>query len=258
MSASALELFEDLISQIEKIDEVLNTEDDAKASSKRRITNDLIAEQADRVQPNLQSLISNLEQLPDEELPGMFLGFVRGLEKHFGKKVDALVDALVPEPDPNAEKKEEVPEDQKNQLLLTRKDLLDKVRVIGDLAVTMQEITAEDLELKIPKRRNVAGKRGKRAISYYNLSVGEKSYDSLAEIAKDHGYEKAADLTKAIRETPIGDTGKGINLTDPPKYWSFTMKDGEVLEAVDTRSEDEREADAETEEVEAEEVLQDA
>jgi hypothetical protein len=248
--SSAIELVNDLVGKINEIDEVLNTEEDAKASSRRRIVSDLIAAQAPKIQPNLDSLIKTMEGVTDEDLPGIFLGFIRGLEKAFGKKVSTLVDAQIPEIDPEAVKKDEVPEDQKNQLLLTRKDLLDKARVIGDLAVTMEEITPEDLEALLPKRRNVAGKRGKRAISWYTLSVGEKTFDNMSEVAKAFGYEKAADLTKAIRETPVGETGKGIDLTNPPKSFSFTLKDGSVLEAVDTRTEDEREEDADSEEAE--------
>lgn len=236
MTSGALALFEDLVEQIGKIDEVLNTEDDAKASSRRKILNELVAQSADRVKPNLDSLVNNLSQLSDEDLPGIFYGFVRGLEKAFGKKASEIVDKMIPEPDPNAEKAPEIPEDQKNSLLITRKDLLEKARVIGDLAVKTDELSEADYEAKLPKRRNVTGKRGKRAISFYTLSVGDKSFDSLGEVAKEFGYDKASDLTKAIRES-------GTNLTKPPKSFSYTLKDGSVLEAVDTRTEDEREDD---------------
>jgi hypothetical protein len=235
---AAVELFESLVEQIFNIDEVLNTEEDAKASGRRKIVNDLVSDQETVVTPVASSLIEKMEGVPTDALPGIYLGLIRKLEKHFAKRVTEMVDKLVPSPTEAAEPKEEISDEHRTALLESRKDLLEKARVIGDLAVKTDELSEEDYEAKLPKRRNVAGKRGKRAISWFTLSVGDTNYDSIAEVAKANGYEKAAELTKAIRDS-------GTNLTHPPKSFSFQMKNGNVLEAVDTRTEDEREDDEE-------------
>lgn len=68
-------------------------------------------------------------------------------------------------------------------------------------------------------------------------------YDSLAEVAKAHGYDKAKELTAALKtEVKDGETVTypGINLTNPPREFEFTMKNGKVLKASDTRTEDQR------------------
>lgn len=246
---TALDLFREQVAQIVKIDNVFDSLEDSATAGKRKVTNELIAGVAEGVKPVADDMIAKIKAIPEEQRYAVYLGFTRALAKEFDKDADAFVTARIPAPTEQTDKPN-VSDEQKKTLAESRKSLLERARVLGAMAVDLGEMTEAELEDMLPKRRNLSGPRGKRAISNYDLYVGETKYETMAEVAKANGYEKAAELTKAIRETggEVKD-GKpeGINLTNPPKEFSFTLKNGQVLKATDRRSDAERStAEAET------------
>lgn len=246
---SALELFRQNLAQITKIDNVLDSLEDSQAAGKRKITNELIAKETERAKPVADQIISSINSAPSDDIKfPLYLALVKFLEDEFSKAADAYVVSQIPAVDPNAEKPE-VSDSERKALIDQRKALTERARIVGDMAVDMGEITREEYEAQLPKRRNLSGPRGKRAISFYVLTVDGVKYDSLAEVAKAHGYDKAKDLTAAIRtEVKDGETVvyPGVNLTDPPREFEFTMKNGKVLKASDTRTDEQRNEKPET------------
>lgn len=242
--ASPKELFQDQLAQIAKIDKVFDSLDDSATASKRKITNELIAGVQDTVKPVAEDMIAKIEAIPEEQRFAIYLGFTRMLAKKFEKDADAFVVSRVPEPTEQKDKPE-ISDSQRKTLMENRKSLLERAKVLGEMSVDMGEISQEDYEDMLPKRRHLSGPRGKRAISFYDLFVGDTKYESMAEVAKAHGYNKAKELTAAIRadREVNGEKIPGVNLTDPPREFSFTLKDGQVLRAVDTRQDSEREPD---------------
>lgn len=236
----AIELYNEQVKQIVKIDSLFDSLEDSVSAGKRKVTNELISAVTDKVEPVAAGMIQQFEAQPEEIRYALFLGFMRSLNKRFEKEADAYVTSKVPAPTEQTEKPD-ITDEQKKTLVENRKELLDRAKVLGAMAVDLGEMTQLDFENSLPKRRNLSGPRGKRAISFYKLTVGDTEYETMAEVAKANGYEKAAELTKAIRET-----GDKVNLTNPPKEFSFTLKNGNVLHAVDTRSDSERATEAET------------
>jgi hypothetical protein len=231
-NGSFVEIYYTLKETIDEIDVQLDSVGDQKAAGKRKITNDLIEEFKDVWEPVVAKLSEQLNSFEPDKRAGVYNGFVRALTKAFGDETSAFVDTLVPA-EVEGEASTSIPAETLAGLQKTRSELYGQIKAIVDIAKQL-----DGTELEMPKRRyGGVGKRGKRALTQYKFTVDGVEVKNLAEVAKGNGYEKSADLTKALREAKV-------DTTTPPKEFSFELPNGKTLNAVDTRSDDERAADA--------------
>lgn len=231
-NGSFIDIYYTLKATIDEIDVQLDSVGDQKAAGKRKITNDLVEEFKDVWEPTLAKLIEQLNSMEPNKRAGVYNGFVRGLTKAFSDETSAFVDTLVPA-EVEGEASDSIAPEALANLQKTRSELYAQIKAIVDIAKQL-----DGTELEMPKRRyGGVGKRGKRALTQYKFTVDGVEVKNLAEAAKNNGYEKSADLTKALREVKI-------DTTTPPKEFSFELPNGKTLNAVDTRSDEERAADA--------------
>lgn len=229
-NGSFIDIYYTLMETLKEIDTQLDAAGDQKAAGKRKITNDLIDEYKDVWEPVVAKLSEQLNSFEPSKRAGVYNGFVRALTKAFGEETSAFVETLVPA---ETEQTETVSPEVLASLQKTRSELYAQVKAIVNIAKQL-----DGTELEMPARRyGGVGKRGKRALSNYKFTVDGAEVKNLSEAAKNNGYEKSADLTKALRDAKV-------DTTNPPKEFSFTLPNGKTLNAVDTRTDDERAADA--------------
>jgi hypothetical protein len=229
-NGSFIDIYYTLMETLKEIDVQLDAAGDQKAAGKRKITNDLVEEFKDVWEPVVANLSKQLEAFEPNKRAGVYNGFVRALTKAFADETSAYVETLVPA---EAEQTETVSPETLASLQKTRSELYAQVKAIVNIAKQL-----DGTELEMPARRyGGVGKRGKRALSNYTFTVDGAEFKNLSEVAKSNGYEKAAELTKALRDAKI-------DTTNPPKDFQFTLPNGKTLSAHDNRSDEERAADA--------------
>lgn len=235
--SDVLNVYNTLKDQIEAIDEKLDSVQDSATAGKRKITNDLVSENEAFWKIVSDSIIEQMknEGITDEQRTAAYYGITRALTKEFGDTSEKFVEARVPAK-PEGETPTISPEDL-SALQESRKTLYQQVKVLADLVV--QTGAAESLEeLDVPgPRKGAVGPRGKRALSYYSFEVDGKTYDKLTEVAQANGYEKVVELTKAFKAAEV-------NTTNPPRVFKVTLANGKELTATDSRTDEERGADA--------------
>lgn len=218
------DLYDQLKSAVDAIDEKLDSQIDSEAAGKRKLTNELIELHEGTWKPVSESLIAQLADVPEDAKIGFYYGLVRAMNEAFNKPLTAALDKKVAE-QPKVEIVP-IPQEELDLLSKTRSDLYGKIKSLIEMAKNF----GMDEGMEMPKKRTgKAGKRGPRAISFFSFEVDGKSYDTLKEVQDEYSstYEKVSSLTKAIRESEY--KGEKINLTTPPDRFEFTLPDGKIL-----------------------------
>lgn len=225
------ELHGQFMEAIAEIDVNLDSLTDSKASGKRKVTAELIEKHEGTFEDALEQTSNYIAEQSEEVQAAIVSAFNRMLSRTFGKSTDAYVSALVDsqpvqEPLISAEEAEV----QSKQ----RSELYQKVKSIVQLAESVGEGP-----LEMPRqRRGSSGKRGPRNLSLFTFSInGEEVDETIGNIAKQNGYEKASELTAALRDA-------GFDVTNGDQFDDLTLPNGKVLSGFrDDEEEEETEED---------------
>jgi hypothetical protein len=165
------------------------------------------------------------DTVPEDVRFGVFFGLVRELNKKFLDSATAYAESQV--------QTRPVVEVDPAELAKANAERDDLVKIMKNLINILKMVDAERVEreeLKVPRKRPTGGPRGKRQLSFYSWSVnGVDTENTLTEIAKSLGYEKAVELREEMKAA-------GLNLTKPGATIEFTTPSGAVL--VGTRDAD--------------------
>lgn len=244
-AATIVPLYEGVREQILEIDARLEAAGDTKSAGRRAMVNGLVTNAAANTEPAVTQFVAHVNSLFDggnvDEALGLFYGFIRSAEKELKEKFDKIVAERV-EAQPQVEQVEISPEEQA-ALSKKRSEFAKQAKMLKELG-TMLGVD-ENSFASFPTRVGSRGPRGPRALSLFDWAVNGETLsgeeNSLLKIATNHGYEKKADLTKAMREAEI-------DTKNPPAQITFTLKDGAVLTGVKRAVDDEPDDEDETDE----------
>lgn len=260
MSLDIKEIHDKLHDAITEYDRLLDSRQDPTTAGKTKIINDRIAATSESSAKIVENLTNQLKDQPVDVQIGIYFGIVRGLDSTFKAPVDAAIANLIlsqPKVEPL------ITEDEEKDILKRRNEMAAKVKQLLEMASFVDEETASQMH-EAPKRSNRQGKRGKRALSLYKFYVGDKEFTSLKEVVEAYSssYEKVADLTRSMRgDTSEMKDGKEvwtrgqlstdnptyIDTTNPPATFTFTLANGDVLEAVGPSTEEDDDDDESSE-----------
>ena len=223
---SMRETYDEMIEAINQIDVELDSLTGSTTGTKRAVITDLVTKHESVYSNPIEQIITNLESMDAEQQAAAYHAFSEALETNFGKAAKAYVDAKVdsmPTPEPMINEEEAAKRSEQ------RSALYQKVKAIVNLVSTVH-----DEEWAMPKmRRGSKGKRGKRNLSMFVFMIDGEEVDlTIGEIAKDNGYEKASELTKALRETTfVDEDGKEFkfNTTTGTQFDNFKLPNGKLL-----------------------------
>lgn len=214
------EWYKKLMLQIIEIDEKLDAGLDS--TGKRKITNDLIESSEPTWKPVVDHLVTQMANMPEEKLAGVFYAIVRNLSSAYKENVDTYIGKLYESQPKSAEA--EVSDEEKAALQEARRELASKVKPLLEMAETFGEFTADN-PWPAPKRRGAVGKRGKRALTLYTWTVDgaemDEDNDSVKGVSEFLGFEKSSEFTKALKD-------KGINTTSPDDEFTVQINGKEV------------------------------
>jgi hypothetical protein len=232
------EIHSELMAAIADIDIKLDSLGDAKSAGKRKLVSDRVDSTETVWSPVADRLIEQITAMDPDQIVGVFNGIVRKLNGTFAEQVSSYVETLV-ESQPASEPL--ITQDEAKELSSVRSTLYAKAKSVVDLASQFGDET-----LEMPKKRTGArGKRGPRAISFFTWEINGESVaeelDNLPAIAKKYGFEKGAELTKAMREA-------GLDLRNPGERLEFTLPNGDVLVGINTAAETDEEDEGDEDE----------
>lgn len=236
--ADLREIYDNMMAAIDEIDVQLDSLSGGKTAGKRKIVNELM-EKHNNVWASPTEEIVNFIKSQDPEVQVAVVNALSSeLRKNFEKETTAYVEGIVD----SLPKQEALISQEESQVISKqRSDLYQKVKSIVELATA----TGEG-EWEMPRmRRGSVGERGPRNLSLFVFSVdGEEVDMTIGQIAKANGYDKASELTKALR-TPNEETGwEGFDTKDGSEFSGFRLPNGKVLSGV--RDEDESEEEDES------------
>lgn len=196
-------MYDQLFAGIKDADEKLDSLSDSETAGKRKIGNDLAAAQESQWAPFADSAIIQLKAMDNDELVGCYLGITRKLREVFDELVQTHLTALA-EKQPKVEPL--ISEDEAKQLSATRSEAYQQIKHVIELAVSFGIIQEGEWPMP-PSRRGARGKRGKRALSYFNWSidgvpVGADS-NTPAGVSKLLGFESSKDFTQLLRDNNV-------------------------------------------------------
>lgn len=213
-----------LYARLTNLDEILDTA--ADPLGRRAFVNALVKEYKplwDQLVESFKGVVTGTPELADERVfAGVFNGFMKQMELDYRAPVDATVAKIV-----DSQPKSETPAVSPEELAETSKLRSDTYKQLKMLRTVSLMIGGSEEEFPEPtKRTGSRGPRGPRAITNFDWSIDgtplQGEQNNLTYIAKEHGYEKSADLRKAMKE-------KGINVSEPPDRIDFSLKDGKTL-----------------------------
>lgn len=221
------ELYDNLMEAIGEIDTALDSLSDSSTVGKRKVTNDLVAKHETVWSGPLGDLVEFVSGQSIEVQTAVVSAFQATLRKEFDKAISSYVEGVV-ESQPVQEPL--ITEDEAAVYSEKRSEIYKKLKSIVELADSIGE---EGYEM--PRmRRGSTGKRGPRNLSLFTFWIDDEEVDmTIGQIAKDNGYEKAKDLTEALRES-------GFDTKDGDSFDSFTLPNGKVLSG---QRDDEEESD---------------
>jgi hypothetical protein len=221
------DMYDQLIEVIEEIDTKLDSLTGGKSSSKTKIVNELTKKHETSWNPAVNDMIAQLETLDPETQAAVYNGFVSSLRKQFEKSVNSYVEGLV---DSQPVQQPLISEEEAEVLSKKRSEVYQKVKSIVEVAATFDE------DYDMPRiRRGSTGKRGPRNMSLFTFFIDGVEVDAtIGQIAKDNGYDKAAELTDALRASGF-DTKGGSEIE------SFELPNGKILSGVREDDEEEEE-----------------
>lgn len=233
--------------KIDALDEQLDALSDRKGAGKRALINAMIEEQKEDWGGTLQNFSAALSNVENEKgfevAAGIYYGFLKAITDQFKEKFDKFVQEKV-DAQPVTQVVEMSPEEVE-KLSEQRKAYAKQAKMIMELGTTLG--ANEDDFPKIKVRTGARGKRGPRALSLFDWFIDGEALsgedNSLLAVSRAHGYEKKADLTKAMKDG-------GIDTKEPEDQITFTLKDGKVLtgqKRADAMSDEEDEDDEDDE-----------
>lgn len=213
---------------IAEIDEKLDA--GSESAGKKKITNELVVASEAEWKPVSENIIEEMRKFEtDEERTGVFYGLIRALSGAFKEDAEKLITAAF-ESAPKTE--DNLTDEQKKALATERSELASQIKLTVQMAGTFGEFE-EGNEWPLPKRRGAVGKRGKRALSFYDWSIDgvdqEGDANSVKGVAATLGFALQADFTKALKEQMVGD--KKLDTTNPPEKFSVEIN-GKTVVAV--------------------------
>jgi hypothetical protein len=232
MSLGLDEIHSQMMEAINEIDVLLDSVSGGKTAGKRKITTDLMTKYNTVWEQAVGDVVTQIEGQPVEVQAALYSAFVSTLRNKFDKTSSAYIDGLV-EAAPTQQAL--ISEDEVEVYSKKRSELYAKIKTVVDLAATVS-----DEELPMPtSRRGSSGKRGPRNLSLFTFYIGGEEVDlTIGQIAKENGYEKAADLTAALKAT-------GFDPREGSEFSDFELPNGKVLSG-ERGDEDEDEDDAVT------------
>ena len=245
-------IYEQGMSNVTDIDEKLDSLTDQETAGKRKVSNDLVEASRSKWEPFSTGAVKQMSEMDPETLAGVYLGIQKILKDEFDKSVSEFITSKVSDMPPVEPL---ISEEEAEALRKVRSGLYQQIKSVRELAIQVGEATEEDDEWKMPKmRRGAHGKRGKRALSLYTWFFnGEEidDVDTVREVAKHLGYERAALFTEALRAA-------GIETRNPPDEFTFNHPSGVVVTAVkdtdDVENGDDEDEDEDEDEVDNSEV----
>ena len=219
-------IYEGAITNVNDIDEKLDSFTDQETAGKRKVSNDLVEASRDKWEPFSTQAVKQMAEMSPEVFAGVYLGIQKQLKDEFDKSVSEFITSKVSDMPPVEPL---ISEEEAESLRKVRSGLYQQIKSVRELAIQVGEATEEDDNWKMPKmRRGAHGKRGKRALSLYSWFFnGEEveDVDTVREVSAHLGYERAALFTEALRDA-------GIDTRNPPAEFEFTHPSGVVVTAV--------------------------
>lgn len=219
--------YKKLMIQVNEIDEVLDASSDA--SGKRKFTNELVSNSEGEWKPAVDSLVSQMNEMPEDVRAGVFYGMIRTLTTQFKDTLDKWIETQVASKP--KEEVETISDEEKKSLQEKRQELSKQLVAIIDMAYTFGDAKGDQENNPDPNwpkpriRRGAFGRRGPRALSFYTWAVDgigmEGDDDSNKGVARKLGFEKVSEFTKALKEAKI-------DTTNPPEEFTVKIKDHEV------------------------------
>lgn len=227
------EMYDSLMEVINEIDTKLDSLTGGKSASKTKILNGLVQENSSLWESAANDMIAQLKTLDPDKQAAVYTGFVSKLRKEFDKEVNSYVEGIV---DAQPVQEALITPEEAEVLSKKRSEVYQKVKSVVELADTFGE------EFEMPKiRRGSTGKRGPRNLSLFTFFInGEEVDATIGQIAKDNGYDKAGELTDALRKS-------GFDTKDGAEFDSFELPNGKILSGYRDDT-DEEEEEVETEE----------
>ena len=218
-------IYGQMMETISEIDVQLDSLSGGKTAGKRKIINELTEKHNDVWSKAVTDVTAFIETQDEETQAAIVNAFQTALRSNFDKSVNSYVEGLV---DAQPEQVALISEDEAAVLSGQRSELYQKVKAIVGLAESVDEGPFE-----MPKmRRGSTGKRGPRNLSLFTFWIdGEEVDETIGNIAKQNGYDKAGDLTKGLREA-------GFDTKDGDSFPDFTLPNGKVLTGTRDDSED--------------------
>lgn len=198
-------IYDQFMAVITEIDEKLDSLEDPASSGKRKIANDLVEEHKGTWESAANGLISQLENMDEDKLVGVYKGYISAITKNFDKKIAEILEKKVE----NMPKQEAlITPEQAAELSKQRSELYAQVKMAVSLAKS-----AEGIDLEMPKpRRGSRGKRGARALTLMEWAIDGEVVDPQPETLKDFaislGFEDSKTFYAYLKE-------KGVNTTKP-------------------------------------------
>lgn len=221
--SSLQEVYSTIMTDLKGVDEKLDLASDPKAAARRRILDSLIETAKSNWQGVTQQITSHVSTLGPDVALGFYYGLMNALHDNFKEKFDKSI----------AEKVEAEPVEQINlsdeetkALSEKRSEIYKQVKAIRELASLFG---SSGEEFALPKKRTGGrGPRGPRTITMYDWTVNGEvltgENNTLAAIAKAHGYERTMELREAMKKAGIV-----ISSLQTPAEVTFQLKDGKTL-----------------------------
>jgi len=248
---AAFTMYSDIMSQLNALDEALDSTVDAKSAGKRALRNKLVVQYEGDWKPSVDSLVTSLSEFPVEQRVAVFSAFISQLNKAFDAEAQKYLEDQVESNKTDTSEAPTFTDEQIKKLSEDRSALYKAAKNTRELAILFG---GTEEQFPLPKKRTgTRGKRGKRAISMYDWSInGEALKDdenSLLWVANKYGYENVAALRKAIQESLTDAEGKPLkDLKDPPSPITFALPGGFILVGVRDLSEPTTDSESDSDE----------
>lgn len=214
-------MYSQLKEAIRVLDEELDSLSDAESAGKRKITNELVEKSKNTWETPVENLVTQLSQMEPELQVGVYHAILRTLKEKFQTTLDEYVGKLA-EAAPKVQPL--ITEAQAKEKSEQRSAAYQQIKHVIELAQGWEYPDSENWEMPKP-RRGARGKRGKRALSYYDWFIdGNKVADddnSVAGVYKLLGFDKAKDFTDFLRSNKI-------DTRTPPAEFEVTYNDKAV------------------------------
>ncbi len=224
------ELYNSLSEVLDELDSALDSLSDSTSVGKRKLTNELIEKHESSWSEAVSKTVTFVKAQPIEVQTAVVQAFYQNLRKNFDKEINGYLEGLV---EAQPVQKPLISEDQVEEYSTKRKEVYKKIKAIVELGESVGE---EGMEMP-RQRKGSTGKRGPRNLSLFVFWIDDEEVDmTIGQIAKENGYEKAADLTKALRES-------GFDTKEGSSFANFELPNGKILSGERDDSDEEEEED---------------